>query len=534
MRRNPRRPLPVPFVCPPGTRKRPTPATATRVRLRSRTSETSPDRSPAPWRQRKRARPRSPPARVRPPAPPLPGTRSPGTGPRPGAGGGIPGGARFFSALRRRFMPKDVTRGGNLPNPPCHRELSALTFLRWGRGQPRNRPPTGNRARSTAPPTPSFTNRRSLAREKDRLDSRGGPHHLRRIAGRRHGVARHAAGPRPHFARRPGRLPGPPHPPQRRHPARHLARPGRCRPPRGLAPPPRTATRPRGRPPPRRRGPAPPPPRGHRLRALCRRPPPGRPPSPSRPGEPARARHRPPPPDPALLIYTSGTTGRPKGVLTTHANITAQITALTAAWAWTGRDRILHTLPLHHIHGLINALACALWSGAAVEFGPGAPTSTWERLASGGITLFMAVPTVYTRLIRAWERQPRPCGNAGRAAPPASPHGVRVGGASRPHPRAVARDHRPHPPRALRNDRNRHGAVQPAHRRAPPPVMSVCRSPASRCASSTTAAARLPTGPHPPAAKVKSRFAAPRSSRNTGAVPEETAAAFRDRLVPHR
>ncbi|MYI46935.1 MAG: AMP-binding protein, partial [Gemmatimonadetes bacterium] len=109
------------------------------------------------------------------------------------------------------------------------------------------------------------------------------------------------------------------------------------------------------------------------------------------------------PSTPALLIYTSGTTGRPKGALTTHHNLTAQITTLTAAWGWTASDRILHTLPLHHIHGLVNALACALWSGAACEFGSGAPASTWDRLASGEITLFMSVPTVYTRLIRAWE-----------------------------------------------------------------------------------------------------------------------------------
>lgn len=117
---------------------------------------------------------------------------------------------------------------------------------------------------------------------------------------------------------------------------------------------------------------------------------------------PATTPPLPHPTDPALLIYTSGTTGRPRGVLTTHANITAQITALTRAWAWTTHDRILHTLPLHHIHGLINALACALWSGASVEFGPSAPASAWDRLASGEITLFMSVPTVYTRLIRAW------------------------------------------------------------------------------------------------------------------------------------
>ena len=132
---------------------------------------------------------------------------------------------------------------------------------------------------------------------------------------------------------------------------------------------------------------------------------------PPSPHPPPNLLHHPPnrpphPADPAPLIYTSGTTGRPKGVLTTHRNLTAQIATLTGAWAWTASDRILHTLPLHHIHGVVNALACALWSGAACEFGTGAPASTWDRLASGDITLFMAVPTVYTRLIRAWENAP--------------------------------------------------------------------------------------------------------------------------------
>jgi len=107
---------------------------------------------------------------------------------------------------------------------------------------------------------------------------------------------------------------------------------------------------------------------------------------------------------PALVIYTSGTTGRPKGVVTTHTNLRAQTTTLVDAWEWRETDRSLHVLPLHHIHGLINALSCALWCGAAVEFlSPFDALRAWERLGSGEITFFTAVPTVYARLIGAWE-----------------------------------------------------------------------------------------------------------------------------------
>ena len=66
----------------------------------------------------------------------------------------------------------------------------------------------------------------------------------------------------------------------------------------------------------------------------------------------------------ALILYTSGTTGKPKGVVTTHRNIQAQVTSLISAWEWTSTDRILHVLPLHHIHGIVNVLTCALWAGA--------------------------------------------------------------------------------------------------------------------------------------------------------------------------
>jgi malonyl-CoA/methylmalonyl-CoA synthetase len=109
----------------------------------------------------------------------------------------------------------------------------------------------------------------------------------------------------------------------------------------------------------------------------------------------------------ALMLYTSGTTGRPKGVVHTHRSIIAQIESLVAAWQWSPDDRILLVLPLHHVHGIVNVVCCALWAGAVCE-APGGfdAAATWERLSSGELTLFMAVPTIYSRLITAWDEAP--------------------------------------------------------------------------------------------------------------------------------
>ena len=109
----------------------------------------------------------------------------------------------------------------------------------------------------------------------------------------------------------------------------------------------------------------------------------------------------------AMMLYTSGTTGRPKGVVTTHANIEAQVRSLVEAWGWTHEDRIVLILPLHHVHGIVNVLSCALWSGARCTILPGFDAEeTWREIARGELTLFMAVPTIYARLLAAWEQAP--------------------------------------------------------------------------------------------------------------------------------
>lgn len=105
----------------------------------------------------------------------------------------------------------------------------------------------------------------------------------------------------------------------------------------------------------------------------------------------------------ALIIYTSGTTNLPKGVVSTHASLAAQAGSLITAWDMSPADHLLHVLPLHHVHGVVNGTLAPLMSGGTVEYlFPFTAPNVWTRLVSqthDPITLFMAVPTIYSRLI---------------------------------------------------------------------------------------------------------------------------------------
>ena len=106
----------------------------------------------------------------------------------------------------------------------------------------------------------------------------------------------------------------------------------------------------------------------------------------------------------AMILYTSGTTSKPKGVVSTHENIQAQITTLVEAWGWLSEDSIPLFLPLHHVHGIVNVLSCALWSGARVDcFESFDAQALLERVASKEYSVFMGVPTIYVKLIRILE-----------------------------------------------------------------------------------------------------------------------------------
>lgn len=111
----------------------------------------------------------------------------------------------------------------------------------------------------------------------------------------------------------------------------------------------------------------------------------------------------------AMILYTSGTTGSPKGVLLSHSNVHSQVSCLHQAWGWTQRDTLLHCLPLHHTHGIVNALLCPLSLGARVVMLPSfSPAEVWSHLLAlnapveARVSLFMAVPTMYVKLLEEY------------------------------------------------------------------------------------------------------------------------------------
>ncbi|MCJ1293993.1 hypothetical protein MMC34_005550 [Xylographa carneopallida] len=154
-----------------------------------------------------------------------------------------------------------------------------------------------------------------------------------------------------------------------------------------------------------------------------------------------------------MMLYTSGTTSRPKGVLLPESVLTSQAQSLITAWKYTTNDHLLHVLPLHHIHGTINALLTPLFAGSTIEFlFPFNASAVWERLAAPFIpgdnpqeltkeivTFLTVVPTIYNRLLSSFSSLTPPLQEAARTA--LSPENMRLnisGSAALPTPTKAA------------------------------------------------------------------------------------------------
>lgn len=100
-----------------------------------------------------------------------------------------------------------------------------------------------------------------------------------------------------------------------------------------------------------------------------------------------------------------------EGVVLSHKNLQAQVNSLVSAWKYNSKDIVLHTLPLNHVHGVINLLLCPLYVGARCIMLPRFESSSvWSQLIAVNLqnsertNVFMAVPTIYMKLIQDYEQ----------------------------------------------------------------------------------------------------------------------------------
>lgn len=106
------------------------------------------------------------------------------------------------------------------------------------------------------------------------------------------------------------------------------------------------------------------------------------------------------PNDIALLMYTSGTTGAPKGVLLSHRNLLANARNISTEHRLGADDRVLASLPLYHINGLVVTLLAPLYHGGSVVMTPRFSARTfWRDVARFGCTWINVVPTIVAYLL---------------------------------------------------------------------------------------------------------------------------------------
>ncbi|MET8561977.1 acyl-CoA synthetase [Streptomyces flaveolus] len=110
--------------------------------------------------------------------------------------------------------------------------------------------------------------------------------------------------------------------------------------------------------------------------------------------------------DPALIVYTSGTTGPPKGAVLPRRALATTLDALADAWRWTGKDVLVHGLPLFHVHGLVLGVLGPLRRGGCVRhLGRFSPEGVAREL-NAGATMVFGVPTMYHRIAEALPGDP--------------------------------------------------------------------------------------------------------------------------------
>ncbi len=102
--------------------------------------------------------------------------------------------------------------------------------------------------------------------------------------------------------------------------------------------------------------------------------------------------------DPLFICFTSGTTGDPKGAVLTHQSWFYASMTRALQGGINRDDRILLPFPLAFTGGLALSMV-ALWSGATLVLEPAFdPARALELIEGQGISVFMAVPTLFEQM----------------------------------------------------------------------------------------------------------------------------------------
>jgi long-chain acyl-CoA synthetase len=99
---------------------------------------------------------------------------------------------------------------------------------------------------------------------------------------------------------------------------------------------------------------------------------------------------------PATICYTSGTAGRPKGVMLSHGNIIANVTACEKTGMARPADLFLSILPLSHMFERTGGYYLPLSIGAKVVYARGVAELA-EDLASQAPTVMFGVPRIFEK-----------------------------------------------------------------------------------------------------------------------------------------
>lgn len=114
-----------------------------------------------------------------------------------------------------------------------------------------------------------------------------------------------------------------------------------------------------------------------------------------------------PPDTVAYILFTSGTTSDPKGVIITHENLNTHLQTLVNTYGLTPQSRILNTLILYHVDGIVQGPLLSLFAQCQLirpfDFSINRIDEYFAAFYKYEVSHFIAVPTMLTLMHRFGE-----------------------------------------------------------------------------------------------------------------------------------